>query len=47
MGATMGLAAGTFAYLAWALWQQRTPGLRFAGLGAALGFLWVAAIHLV
>lgn len=47
MGAAMGLAAGTFAYLAWALWQQRTPEMRFAGLFAALGFVWVAAIHIV
>ncbi len=46
MGAAMGLAAGTFAYLAWALWQQRTPRMRFAGLGAVVGFVWVAAIHL-
>jgi len=46
VGAAMGLAAGTFTFLAWVLWQRRgstgTPGL-----GALLGFAWVAAIHLL
>jgi ZIP family zinc transporter len=46
MGAAMGLAAGTFAYLAMVLWQQRSSELRFAGAVAALGLVWVAAIHL-
>ncbi len=45
MGAAMGLAAGTFTFLAGVLWQQRTRS-RHAWLGTLLGFLWVAVIHL-
>jgi hypothetical protein len=44
-GAAMGLAAGLFAYLGWLLWKRR-PGSRYAWVGAALGVLWVAGIHL-
>lgn len=46
MGLTMGLAAGTFAFLAWVLWQQRSRGAGGAWIGVVLGFLWVAALHL-
>jgi zinc transporter, ZIP family len=46
MGAAMGLAAGTFAYLAMVLWQRRSPEVRYSGAVAALGLIWVAAIHL-
>ena len=46
LGAAMGLAAGTFLYLAWRLWQRRGADQGAAGAGALLGLLWVAAIHL-
>jgi zinc transporter ZupT len=46
MGAAMGLAAGTFAYLAMVLWQRRSADLKYSAAVAALGLVWVAAIHL-
>jgi len=45
LGAAMGLAAGSFIFLARALWRQRSPGSG-AWLAAAAGLLWVAALHL-
>lgn len=45
LGLAMALAAGTFAFLAWVLWQQRVRG-NGAWVGAILGVLWVAALHL-
>ncbi len=45
LGFAMALAAGTFAFLAWMLWQHRGRG-NGAWAGAILGVLWVAALHL-
>lgn len=45
MGLAMALAAGTFAFLAWVLWQHRGRG-NGAWFGAILGVCWVAVLHL-
>ncbi|HEX2052402.1 MAG TPA: hypothetical protein VHJ78_01575 [Actinomycetota bacterium] len=46
LGAAMALAAGTFSFLAWALWRSREVSSRMPLLVAMLGFVWVAASHL-
>lgn len=46
LGMAMGLAAGIFAYLAWLIWQQRSPETRHAWLWAAAGLAWVTILHL-
>lgn len=45
LGSAMGLAAGSFVFLTWVLWRKRTRGPG-AWAAAALGMLWVAALHL-
>lgn len=46
MGTGLALAAGTFAFLAWALWRSREGRGWLPWVSAALGFVWVLAIHL-
>lgn len=46
VGSGLALAAGTFAFLAWALWRGRDGGGWLPWASAALGFVWVPAIHL-
>ena len=46
MGVAMGLAAGTFVYLAWVMWQHRVRASMTPWLSAAAGLLWIAAAHL-
>jgi hypothetical protein len=46
IGAAMGMAGGTFAFLAWVLWKKRRRGSVGWAATALLGLLWVAAIHL-
>jgi hypothetical protein len=46
LGAAMGMAGGTFAFLAWVLWKRRQRGSTTWAATAALGVLWVAVLHL-
>ncbi|CAN5842966.1 hypothetical protein BH23ACT12_BH23ACT12_19350 [soil metagenome] len=46
LGVAMGVATGSFAFMAWVLWQQRSRSTGFAWMGALLGLAWVAATHL-
>lgn len=46
LGAAMGMAGGTFAFLAWVLWKKRQRGSITWAATAALGVLWVAVLHL-
>lgn len=45
LGTAMGLAAGTFAYLALVLWRRSSIRPAPAWMAAALGAVWVALLH--
>lgn len=46
LGIAMGVATGSFAFMAWVLWQQRSRPTGYGWMGALLGLAWVAATHL-
>ena len=46
LGLAMGVAVGSFAFMAWVLWQQRSRTGGPAWIGAVLGLAWVALLHL-
>lgn len=46
LGMAMGVAVGSFAFMAWVLWKQRSRSGGSAWAAALMGFAWVALIHL-